>query len=409
VNALYPVSLANPDLKWEATVNRNLGVDISVLKNRVDMSLDVYENTSKNLLLNVPIASTYGYQAQLQNIGKTSNRGIEFQINANILRSKNGLNWTFNFNISSNKNRVEALAQNQQFFFPDPSWGVNGQPSDYIVRIGDPVGSMWGLVTNGFYTVDDFNFTPTSNGFGTYTLRPGIPGYGTALGNLQPGAVKFKDINGDGVVDLTNDRQIIGNPTPKHFGGLNQQFTFRNFDASVFVNYSYGNDIYNANKLEFTNGFTPNSNLLSNMEHRWKVVTETGQTAQWITVVNGNNVINGITPDRLAALNANAMIWQPARGTGAAAFVPHSWAIEDGSFLRLNNVTLGYSLPIKSIAGVKMSKLRFYLTGNNLAVVTKYTGYDPEVSVRNSPLTPGLDYSAYPKSRSYIFGINASF
>jgi hypothetical protein len=139
------------------------------------------------------------------------------------------------------------------------------------------------------------------------------------------------------------------------------------------------------------------------MQNRWKVVTETGETAQF---VNGNNVY-GIAPDRLAALNANATMWQPIRGGGA--FYPSSWAIEDGSFLRLNNVTMGYTLPVRSIAGIHMSKLRFYFTANNLGVITNYSGYDPEVSVRNNPLTPGLDYSAYPKSRSFIFGINASF
>jgi hypothetical protein len=226
---------------------------------------------------------------------------------------------------------------------------------------------------------------------------------------VQPGALKFKDLNGDGVVDIDKDRKIIGNPNPKFTGGLNQQFTYKQWDASLFVNFSYGNDIYNANKIEFSNGFTPNSNLLDIMENRWKVVTATGQTAQW-TVVNGSvTTINGIAPAQLAALNANATIWQPARGTGAAAFIPHSWAIEDGSFLRINNLTVGYSLPVRNLAGLKMSKLRFYFTGNNLAIFTNYTGYDPEVSVRNNPLTPGLDYSSYPKSRSFIFGVNASF
>ncbi|HEX8315969.1 MAG TPA: hypothetical protein VF609_13300, partial [Flavisolibacter sp.] len=153
----------------------------------------------------------------------------------------------------------------------------------------------------------------------------------------------------------------------------------------------------------------PNSNLLDIMAGRWKVVTETGETAQWVVTSGTVNTIYGISPDRLSALNANANIWQPARGTGAAAFIPHSWAIEDGSFLRINNVTIGYTVPVKSIANIKMTRLRFYVTGNNLAVLTNYSGYDPEVNVRSSPLTPGLDYSAYPKSRSFIFGVNASF
>jgi hypothetical protein len=143
--------------------------------------------------------------------------------------------------------------------------------------------------------------------------------------------------------------------------------------------------------------------MLDIMADRWKVVTETGQTAQW---VSGTNVF-GIPKDQLAAMNANAKIWMPIRSAGA--FYPHSWAIEDGSFLRINNITLGYSVPAKKMAGLKMSQLRFYFTANNLAVFTNYTGYDPEVSVRNNPLTAGLDYSAYPKSRSFIFGVNASF
>ncbi|MDB5230016.1 MAG: hypothetical protein JWN76_821 [Chitinophagaceae bacterium] len=408
VNGYYPTSLVNPDLKWESTVNRNLGVDVTLLKGRIDFSVDVYNNSSKDLLLNVPIASTYGYTTQLQNIGKTSNKGVEFQLNASIVKNKN-FSWNANFNISTNKNKIVALGVNQPFFFPAASWGVNGQPTDYIERIGDPVGSMWGLITDGFYTVNDFNFTPSANGWGVYTLKTGVPSYGTALGTIQPGAIRFKDLNNDGIVDIDHDRTIIGNPNPKFSGGLNQQFTYKRWDASVFVNFNYGNDVYNANKIEFTNGFTANSNMLQIMENRWRVVTPNGQTAQYVSTVNGANQINGIAPDQLAALNANATIWQPARGTGAAAFIPHSWAIEDGSFLRINNVTVGYSLPVRNIAGLKMSKLRLYATANNLAIFTKYTGYDPEVSVRNSPLTPGLDYSAYPKSRSFIFGVNATF
>ena len=143
--------------------------------------------------------------------------------------------------------------------------------------------------------------------------------------------------------------------------------------------------------------------MLAMMEGRWRTVTATGATAQ---SVNANGLVFGIPPDQLAALNANATIWQPLKSTGA--FVPHSWAIEDGSFLRLNNMTIGYTVPL-GVAGKRVfSKLRIYATANNLAVITNYTGYDPEVSVRNSPLTPGLDYSAYPKSRSFLFGVNVT-
>jgi len=398
VLSYYSSGLVNENLKWESTVNRNYGLDISMF-NRFDLSVDYYDNTSKDLLLNVPIASTYGYSSQLQNIGKTSNKGIELQLGTTILRKKNNLSWTANFNISFNKNKILALGVNQQSFFPAASWGVSGQPTDYIERIGDPVGSMWGLVSDGFYKVEDFNYNN-----GIYTLKPGSVSDTSIIGVVQPGSAKFKDLNGDGKVDVNNDRKIIGNPTPKFTGGLNQQFTYKQWDMSVFVNFSYGNDVYNANKIEFTNGYTSNSNILSIMQNRWKVITATGQTAQW---VNSSNQVVGIPPDQLSALNANASIWQPLKSAGA--FYPSSWAIEDGSFLRINNITLGYSLSQKTIARLKMSKLRFYFTASNLAALTSYSGYDPEVSVRSSPLTPGLDYSAYPKSRSFIFGINASF
>ncbi len=398
VTAYYSAGLVNEALQWESNVSQNYGMDISFFKDRVSLSVDAYFNNAKNLLLNVPIASTYGYSSQLQNIGKTSNKGVEFQLNAAIIRNKN-FTWNANFNIAFNKNKVEALGTNQTLFYPAASWGVSGQPTDYIVKVGQPVGSMYGLVSDGFYKTGDFDYNPATS---VYTLKAGTVTDAAIIGTVQPGSVKFKDLNNDGVVDLNNDRTFIGNPTPKFTGGLNNSFTYKNWDMSVFVNFVYGNSIYNANKIEFTNGYTANSNMLQMMEGRWKVVSALGQTTQWI---NSSNQAVGMSPDVLNAINANATMWQPIKSSGA--FYPSSWAIEDGSFLRINNVTLGYSIPT---AKMKLfSKLRVYFTANNLAVFTKYSGYDPEVSVRNSPLTPGLDYSAYPKSRSFIFGINASF
>jgi len=402
--AYYSAGLVNPTLKWESTLNKNLGVDLSILNSRLNISVDVYNNESKDLLLNVPIASTYGYSTQLQNVGKTRNKGVELQLNS-VIMSKKDFTWNANFNISTNKNTVEQLGVNQTSFFPAASWGVSGQPTDYIVRIGDPVGSMYGLVNDGFYTTNDFDYNPST---GAYTLKTGVANAVGIIGVVQPGMVKFKDISGpggkpDGVIDLNNDRQIIGNPTPKFTGGLNQQFTYKRWEMSAFVNFSYGNDVYNANKVELTNSYTNNSNLLAIMADRWKIVNAAGQTTQWVI----GSTAYGYSPDQLNALNANAKIWQPIKSAGA--FYPSSWAIEDGSFLRINNISVGYNVPVSGLTRLHMSKLKLYFTANNVATITGYTGYDPEVSVRNSPLTPGLDYSAYPKSRTYIFGINASF
>ena len=402
VLAYYPASLVNEALQWETTISRNLGLDIGFLRNRVNLSIDVYNNTSNHLLLNVPIASTYGYTSQLQNIGKTSNKGVEFQLNAILVQKPKGLRWTADFNISFNRNKILALGRNQTSFLSLGYSGVSGQPSDYITKVGTPVSAIWGLVTAGFYTTEDFNYNPST---GVYTLKPGVPSDASIIGTVMPGSIRFADLNNDQVVDLDHDRTIIGDPNPKATGGLNQQLTYRQWDMSVFMNFSVGNDIYNANKVEFTNGYTANSNMLAIMNNRWKVVNQSGQTVE---SVNSSGQVVGIPPDQLSLLNANAKIWQPLKSAGA--FYPSSWAIENGSFLRINNVTLGYTFPVRKLLGLKMTKLRFYFTGNNLAIITNYSGYDPEVNVKSSnPLTQGLDYSAYPKSRSYIFGINASF
>jgi len=394
----YPGSLVNPDLKWESTVNRNIGIDLSLLKNRLNISLDYYNNQSKDLLLFVPISSTYGYTTQYQNIGQTSNKGAELQVSAVLVSNPKGLTWNASFNLAYNQNRIEQLGRNQQQFFPAASWGVSGQPTDYIIRVGESVGAMYGLVNDGFYTLDDFNYSG-----GIYSLKQGVVSNAGIIGVVQPGAIKFRDLNGDGVVDLNNDRKIIGNPNPRVTGGINQQFSFKQWDISLFVNFFIKNEVYNANNIEFTNGYSGNSNMLKSMENRWKVVTPTGKTAQWVV----GNTVYGIDPTSMDLLNANAKIWQPIRSTGA--FYPSSWAIEDGTFFRFNNFTIGYTVPPAKLGKLGMSKLRFYVTANNFAIITSYSGYDPEVSVRNSPLTPGLDYSAYPKSRSFIFGLNASF
>ncbi len=392
-------SLVNPNLLWESTINRNYGFDVSFLK-RFNLSVDVYNNTSSNLLLNVPIASTYGYTTQLQNIGKTTNKGIELSLGAALIANKN-FSWNTNFNISFNKNSVDALGVNQKYFYPAASWGVSGQPTDYIIKIGEPVGSMYGLVTDGFYTPYDFDYNATTK---VYTLKAGMVNNSGIIGTVQPGSIKFKDLNGDGKVDLVNDRQIIGNPTPKFTGGFNQQFAYKNWDMSLFVNFVYGNTIYNANKVELTNGYTNNANMLAIMSNRWKTVAPDGTILQY---VNSTGQVIGAEPATLSTTNAYATIWAPIKSAGA--FYPSSWAMEDGSFLRINNLTIGHTLSSKQLSKLKISKLRFYLTGNNLAVFTKYTGYDPEVSVSNNRLTPALDYSAYPKSRSFIFGLNATF
>jgi TonB-linked SusC/RagA family outer membrane protein len=382
-----PTALSNPDLRWEKNTTRNFGLDLSLFHNRIDFTMDIYKNTAKDLLLSVNIPPTTGYTTQIQNIGSTSNRGVEFQVNA-IPVQKKDFTWNSNFNISFNKNRIESLGGVQQIT-RNSGWQGSDGVDDYLVKVGQPAGLMYGFITEGFYTVNDFDYNATTQ---TYTIKAGIP-FNGVYGTPQPGMLKWKDINGDGTITADGDRTIVGNANPDFTGGWNNQFTYKDFDLSFFVNFVVGNDIYNANKIEWTDGAFPNLNMLNIMKDRWTNINAQGQIVR--------------DPAELAKLNANAKIWTPVR---VQRWWLHSWAVEDGSYLRFNNLTLGYNLPKKILNTIKISAFRVYATVNNLATITNYSGYDPDVTARRSdPLTPGVDFAAYPKSRTWVFGLNVTF
>jgi TonB-linked SusC/RagA family outer membrane protein len=382
-----PTALANPGLRWEQNVTRNFGLDLAFFNNRVQLTVDAYKNSANDLLLAVQIPPTTGYTQQIQNIGATSNRGVEIQLNATPIENKN-FSWTSNFNISFNQNRVESLGGVSQITRTSGWQGSDGV-DDYIVKVGESTGQMYGFVTDGFYGVNDFNYNATTQ---AYTIKPGIA-FNGVYGTPQPGMLKWKDLNKDGVITPDGDRTIIGNANAKFTGGWNNQFNYKNFDMSVFVNFVVGNDIYNANKLEWTDGAFSNLNMLDIMKDRFTNINDKGEVVK--------------DPAALTALNANAKIWSPVR---VQRWWLHSWAVEDGSYLRINNLTLGYTLPKTISQRHKISSLRFFGTVNNLATLTGYSGYDPDVTARrNDPLTPGVDFAAYPRSRTWVFGLNLSF
>ena len=382
-----PTALANPDLRWEKNTTRNFGIDLAMFKNKVQLTIDVYKNSAKDLLLAVAIPPTTGYTSQLQNIGATSNTGVEIQLVATPLQKKN-FTWNSNINIAFNKNKVESLGGIQSQTRNSGWQGTDGV-DDYLVQVGQPVGLMYGFVTDGFYKIDDFNYNSTT---AVYTIKPGIAVNGV-YGAPQPGSLKWKDLNGDGVITADGDRQVIGNANPDFTGGWSNQFTYKNFDLSVFVNFVVGNDIYNANKLEWTDGAFPNLNVLDIMNNRFTYIN-----------AEGTRVTD---PAELAKLNANATIWTPVR---VQRWWLHSWAVEDGSYLRFNNVTLGYTLPKNILGKMKISNFRIFGTVNNLATISNYSGYDPDVTARRSdPLTPGVDFAAYPRARTWLFGVNVTF
>jgi TonB-dependent starch-binding outer membrane protein SusC len=388
VPGFAPTALANENLRWEKTITRNIGLDLSFFKSRLNLTVDWYKNEGRDLLLSVAIPPTTGYSSQLQNLGSTSNRGVEIQINAVPVQTKTFM-WTSNFNIAFNRNRVENLGGITQQT-RNSGWQGSDGADDYLVKVGEPIGLMYGFINDGWYTVDDFDYNSTT---GVYTLKTGVPNSQNISGTIRPGAMKIRDINGDGLITTDGDRTVIGNANPDFIGGWNNQFSFHNFDLSLFFNFVVGNDIYNANRIEWTDGSFPNLNTLATVRDRWTNINAQGQLVT--------------DPKELTALNANAKIWTPVNSN---RYFLHSAVVEDGSFLRLNNLTLGYSLPTPVIKRMKISQFRVYGTVNNLFTVTNYSGYDPEVTARrNDPLTPGVDFAAYPRARVWVFGLNVTF
>ena len=408
-----PANLGNESLVWESQVAQNLAVDIALFKNRFNITVDGYINKSSKLLLNQTIPSSSGYNTQFQNIGSTSNKGIELQLSGLIINKKE-FSYNANFNISFNKNRITSLGPNYQILRNSGWFSGSNFPADYLLRVGQEIGVMYGYVNDGYYTLDDFDATPYSNasypGFTTmYTLKQGVASNAGILANpLQPGSPKFKDLNGDGKVDADNDRTIIGHAQPRFFGGFGQTLTYKNFDLNIFANFVVGNDVFNANKLEYSSAYGSQVNMLTLSNGRWRMIDDQGKLLQRTITVSGVTTVIGADPATLAAANANAKIWFPS--TSVNGFYSQSYAVENGSYLRINNITLGYNVPKKLISKIRMSNFRVYATVNNLAMITNYTGYDPDASTRRSdPTTPGVDYAAYPRSRTFVAGINVAF
>ncbi len=367
-----PISLQNKNLKWETTEQWNLGLDLSFFNERIGVTMDIYRKNTRDLLLAAQLPYSSGFYNATKNIGKVRNDGLELSLNTLNIKTRD-FQWSSNFNISFNKNKVLALSENQTALTTAVQFdqNYNGQ-SSYIAKIGLPMGLMYGYVYEGTYKYDDFNKSGNS-----YSLKSSVPHFSTE-NNTQPGMPKYADLNGDGVID-SNDRTIIGRGLPVHTGGLTNDFTYKGIDLSIFFQWSYGNDIMNANRLFFES---------SNNRSR-----ELNQYASYANRWTADNPTSDI----------------PAATNSSSNRVISSRIIEDGSFLRLKNVTIGYTFPSQMTKKWKIDKARIYVAAQNLWTWTGYSGYDPEVSVRNSALTPGLDYSSYPRAYSVSFGVSLGF
>lgn len=389
----------NPGVKWEKTVTRNIGLDFGFFKERLSGTVEYYWNTVKDLLVPSDIPGYTGYTKLMTNVGQTSNRGIELQLNAWLVETKDfSLNATFN--IGHNKNKIDKLASGEKEWILTSGWRNDVVNSDdYRAYVGGTSGLIYGYVNDGFYTVADFESFDTQAR--TWKLKEGVVDSSPLSDTPRPGNAKFKkltpvDPNSTNPYQLTEaDRTVIGNTTPKFSGGFGLNATYKGFDLSMFFSYMYDFDVLNANKIMMTTwADNKDNNFLMDIasDKRWRNFDDMGNEIRY-------------QPEVLAEFNKNATMWNP---TSIGRPISMSYAVEDGSFLRLSSATFGYTLPAAWTKKAGLSKVRFYVSGNNLFTLTGYTGYDPEVNIATG-LTPNIDYNRYPRSRTYTFGAQLTF
>lgn len=372
-SAIIPLFPGNDDLKWETTRQFDMGLDLGFFKDRLSLTADVYSKTTYDLLLNARLPFSSGYDYGVKNIGSMKNEGLEITIAGTPVSTRN-FSWNSSINISFNRNKVLELTEGQQSISTAIGWDNNWQTLPaYISEVGQPVGNMLGFIWDGVYQLNDFDQDINGN----YTLKSGIATNGNTADRIQPGDIKYRDLNNDGVVNAS-DYTVIGRGLPIHTGGFNNTFKYGNFDLNVFFQWSYGNDIQNTNRLVFEgNAFNkPYLNQLASYTDRW-------------------------TPENTGSENY--------RTNGFFGGGYSSRTVEDGSYLRLKTLALGYTMPKSVTNALKISNLRLYASAQNVLTWTKYTGSDPEVNTYNSVLTPGFDFSSYPRARTMVLGLNLTF
>ena len=391
-------TLGNKDLKWEKTTTTNIGLDMAVLNNRVNLSIDWYNNESSNLLIKNQIPSSTGYTTQYQNLGSIRNRGVEIVLNSTNIRNKD-FAWTMDFNIAFNRSKVLDIYGDSEttYFIQDYNSRMG-----FKIEKGKPLGQFYGLVYDGIYTTNDF----AQNADGSYTLKDGVASLkGFNRASVKPGDAKYVAVAGEtddngNPVWSTNDRTVIGNAAPDFTGGWNHTLTYKGFDLNVFMTFAVGGDVFNMSTQRFIGPYLANQNTISTMKDRFMLIDpETGKESTNL--------------QRLAELNphqfSKSAMWNISTNNKTAISDHSSYYIEDGSYLRLSTITLGYTLPKNIVKRAKISNARIYCTLNNIYTFTDYTGYDPEVSATNSALTPGIDNSSYPRSKSWVLGVNLTF
>lgn len=413
----------NPHLKWETTVTRDLGLDWGFFNERLSGTIDLYWNNTKDLIIKQTLPSRYN--AQYQNIGSTENKGVEFSVKGIILdhqskRLSYGL--SVDGNIAYNKNKVINLGNVTALSAQTTCFGSSEYLTlaEFLVEVGQPIGNVVGYQTDGYYTAADFvSYVPSTD---TWGLAEGVPTYGDGFlsSTIRPGAVKFKDMNNDNIID-EKDKVVLGNTVPVLTGGFNiSAFVggdkWGRFDLTANFTFSWGNKILNLNKMEYTTVTEKSKmrNLINDVSfaNRYSLFDASGSYMPE-AMAAGKGLVFGDDYTAMASAldNMNAEKGANHASPIMSHYVVTDQAMEDGSFLRLQNLTIGYTLPRVWLEKAHLNSIRIFAQGTNLFCATKYTGIDPEVDTRSSknPLTPGVDFSAYPKSRGFNIGLNIQF
>ncbi|TKG96862.1 TonB-dependent receptor [Puteibacter caeruleilacunae] len=387
---VFPINTGNPNLMWETSVQSNVGLDLAIFDARLSVTIDAYLKETKDLLLKGDIPPSLGFDTYLYNSGKVKNKGIEVALNGLIVDRK--FKWTSDFNIAFNKNEVTDLGE-----LTTSDWLTVPGSKNYstaILKEGEAIGLWYGYETDGLWQQSEFNWNGSK-----YELATDAEGNSpAALPSVQPGMWKFKDLSGpngtpDGKIDAY-DKKIIGKSQPKFTGGLNNRFEYGNFDLAVFMEWSYGRDIYNANNRFFIEPANSAANTID-VDYWLPIQYELDENGMETDVV-----LDPGNPDGR----------YPGPGRGDAYQDMHNAYIEDGSYLRIKNVTLGYKFKPQVLKSLNVKSMRLYVNILNLYTFTNYSGYDPNVNAQNlGGLRPGYDYSSYPLARTYMVGVNVDF
>lgn len=418
-----PGSFPNKDIKWETTVTRNFAFDLSFFDNRLTVTPELYFNTTRDLLYNSTIPSVSGYTTQMQNIGEVTNNGFELTVNGDILRGKDYV-LSANLTFGLNKMTIKKLNATDKVLFNTAGNWKSADEADYKLEVGGELGLFYGYVYDGLYTADEFFFDPVQN-YLAVPYSDEVPRYdadGNRLPNTVvnmvfassnsgdatlPGKMKLKDLNGDGIVDQ-NDKTVIGNSNPEFQGGFGLSGQWKNFDFTANFTYMVGFDVYNATAFTLSSSSTSQYqffNVLSDFaDNRWRY-THVNDGSRFSGEAMYKNYYLDNALDEYINMNSSATLWNPADLVTKAMV---SNFVEDGSFLRCSDVTIGYTLPSQLTKKWGMNKLRVYASASNLFIITNYSGFDPEVDVQ-SGLTPSMDFNRYPRNRQFSLGVNVTF